>query len=78
MTQKQKNLLAYFGAVPLAAGIAVWALNTAFVTDTEFEPVKSAVDSLSVDIRAVREGLRLSNCLALSEKQGTPWQSCLR
>lgn len=78
MTTKQKNILAYIGAAPLVGAIVVWGLSTAFVPRKEFQPVKSAVDSLYVDLRAVREGLRLSNCLALSEKQGRPWQECLR
>jgi hypothetical protein len=82
MTKQSKDLMAFAGkAVALAAPSAYlifWALNTAFVSHEEFKPVRAAVDSVAVRLRYIEEGQRLGNCLALAEKQGKPWQECLR
>ena len=78
---KKQSLLAYIGALaslPAIGAMIFWLVNTEFVSAEELKPLIEDVFTLQADMRELKAGVELTNCLQLAEKRSTPWLECVR
>ena len=78
MSRQAKTVLAYMGAFPIAFGMLLYLLDSRFVTRAEAQVIESSVMTLQEDMRDLKAGVQLGNCLAMAEIRKEPWQECVK
>ena len=62
----------------LVALAAMLLVASGFARSADVEALEARVYMLESRLSEIERGVVLTNCLQLSDLQGTPWQACLR